>query len=429
MDTAIYKGDTMSITNHPCYNPEAGVSHGRVHLPVARGCNIQCNYCNRLYDCVNESRPGVTSAILSPQQAVFYLGKVQAHLDVPVSVAGIAGPGDPFADALSTIETLRLIKKNFPEMMLCVATNGLGLPEYVKILADIGVNHVTVTVNAVDPSITAQIISWARYKNRVYRGLDAGKILLERQLEAVSALKAHNITVKINSIVITGVNEHHLTDVAEKMAALGADVINCLPLNPVEGTPFAANGKPDHEIMQKVRWEASTHMQVVRHCQMCRADAAGRLGAQNSSIINGLLRSTANMPLNPLDIRPYIAVASREGMLINEHLGKAELFYVFKSEDGAFPLVEVRKAPPAGTGVDRWNELSTLLKDCHTLLVNQAGEPPIAVLNDAGLKVLITEGLIDLALQTISEGNSPVPVVNVKSCTGGGCNGGSQGCG
>jgi nitrogen fixation protein NifB len=429
MVTAIYKGDAMTTSKHPCYNPEAGVSHGRVHLPVASGCNIQCNYCNRLYDCVNESRPGVTSAILSPQQAVYYLEKVQALLDVPISVAGIAGPGDPFADGLNTVETLRLVKKRFPEMMLCVATNGLGLPEYVKVLADIGVNHVTVTVNAVDPSITAQIISWVRFKNKVYRGIDAGKILLEKQLEAVSALKSNNITVKINSIVIPGVNETHISTVSEKMKSLGADVINCLPLNPVDGTPFAIIGKPDHELMQKVRWEASKHMDVVRHCQMCRADAAGRLGSQNSTIINELLRSTANMPLNPLDIRPNIAVASREGMLINEHLGKADHFYIFKMEGNSFPLVEVRKAPLAGTGIDRWINLSNLLKDCHTLLVNQAGEPPKTVLNDAGLKVLVTEGLIEQALQTISDGDLPVPVVAVKSCSSGGCKGGGQGCG
>ncbi|HBS58203.1 MAG TPA: nitrogenase cofactor biosynthesis protein NifB, partial [Firmicutes bacterium] len=44
---------------HPCYT--AGAQHARLHLPVAPQCNIQCNYCNRKFDCLNESRPGVTS--------------------------------------------------------------------------------------------------------------------------------------------------------------------------------------------------------------------------------------------------------------------------------------------------------------------------------------------------------------------------------
>ncbi len=415
MATAIYKGGTaMNTSNHPCYNPDALVTHGRVHLPVAGRCNIQCNYCNRVYDCVNESRPGVTSALLSPAQALYYLEKVQAHIDVPISVAGIAGPGDPFAQGSVTIETLQLVKKKFPDMLLCVATNGLELSEYVRSLADTGVNHVTVTVNAVDPSISAQIISWARHKNKMYRGLDAGKILLDKQMDAISTLKAHNITVKINSIVIPGVNDSHIPDVAEKMKMLGADVMNCLPLNPVQNTPFAQLEKPDHEIMQKVRWEVSRHMQVVRHCQMCRADAAGRLGAQNSTTVNELLRSTASMPLHPLEKRSYVAVASREGVLINEHLGRADHFYVFKIEENSFSLVEIRNAPPPGTGSERWLSLANLLNDCHTILVNQAGQSPKVILNGAGLKVIVTEGMIDQALQNISDGIIPAPVVTVR---------------
>jgi nitrogen fixation protein NifB len=63
---------------------------------------------------------------------------------------------------------------------------------------------------------------------------------------------------------------------------------------------------------------------------MCRADAAGRLGAQNSTAVNELLRSTASMPLHPLEKRSYVAVASREGVLINEHLGRADHFYSLK---------------------------------------------------------------------------------------------------
>ena len=170
----------------------------------------------------------------------------------------------------------------------------------------------------------------------MYRGLDAGKVLLDNQIESICALKAHDITVKINSIVIPGINDTHIPSVAEKMKMLGANVINCLPLNPVDETPFAEMEKPDHEIMQKVRWEASRHMEVVRHCQMCRADAAGRLGAQNSSIINELLRETANMPLNPLEKRTCVAVASRKYVIMN--ISKSNSFYVSKLMKNPFLL-------------------------------------------------------------------------------------------
>jgi len=63
----------IDFSTHPCFSKEAHNKHGRVHLPVAPRCNIQCNFCNRKYDCANESRPGVTSHLMNPEQGVDYL--------------------------------------------------------------------------------------------------------------------------------------------------------------------------------------------------------------------------------------------------------------------------------------------------------------------------------------------------------------------
>ena len=39
------------VKNHPCYSEEAHHHYARMHVAVAPACNIQCNYCNRKYDC------------------------------------------------------------------------------------------------------------------------------------------------------------------------------------------------------------------------------------------------------------------------------------------------------------------------------------------------------------------------------------------
>ena len=122
---------TPDIHKHPCFNIHAKGTCGRVHLPVAPDCNIKCNYCNRKYDCVNESRPGVTSSVLSPDQAVRYLERVLEKAP-NITVAGIAGPGDAFATPEATMETLRLIRERFPEIILCLATNGLKVGPYIR---------------------------------------------------------------------------------------------------------------------------------------------------------------------------------------------------------------------------------------------------------------------------------------------------------
>ena len=58
--------ERLVMANHPCFSQEAHKRSGRIHLPVAPECNIQCGYCVRKFDCVNESRPGVASTILTP---------------------------------------------------------------------------------------------------------------------------------------------------------------------------------------------------------------------------------------------------------------------------------------------------------------------------------------------------------------------------
>jgi nitrogen fixation protein NifB len=57
------------VKNHPCYSEEAHHHFARMHVAVAPACNIQCNYCNRKYDCSNEP-PGCGQPEAHPDQAV-----------------------------------------------------------------------------------------------------------------------------------------------------------------------------------------------------------------------------------------------------------------------------------------------------------------------------------------------------------------------
>ena len=68
------------VHNHPCYSEEAHHHYARMHVAVAPACNIQCHYCNRKYDCSNESRPGVVSELLDPDAAVKKVMAVAAEV-------------------------------------------------------------------------------------------------------------------------------------------------------------------------------------------------------------------------------------------------------------------------------------------------------------------------------------------------------------
>ncbi len=179
----------------------------------------------------------MTSSILSPEQALIYMEKV-LEKEPRITVAGIAGPGDPFANPEETMATLRGIRKRFPEMILCLASNGMAIGPYIPELAELEVSHVTITVNAVDPEIGAKIYSWVSDGKVLYRGVQGAELLLARQLAAIKSLKAHGITVKVNNIVVPGINDHHVEAVAATMQDLGVDLLNCMALFPNVDTPF-----------------------------------------------------------------------------------------------------------------------------------------------------------------------------------------------
>jgi len=424
----------MNLDNHPCFNPNACASFGRVHLPVAPRCNIQCKFCNRKFDCVNETRPGVTSAVLSPGQAMVYLEEVFAAKG-NISVVGIAGPGDPFANPRQTLETLSRVRARYPEVILCVATNGLNLTPYIDELERLKVSHVTVTVNAVDPVIGAQIYSWMRVGKKVVRAEEGATVLLTRQLEAIQGLKAAGIMVKANSIILPGINEDHIEAVARGMADLGVDLFNCMPYYPNAGSDFEHLVEPDTATVEEIRKKAGAHVHQMRHCTRCRADAVGLLGEPPDEKMMNTLTACRRLEVKKPRAgrvlpRPRVAVASREGVLVNQHLGEAEKLLVYGEKDGRLQLLEARAAPPKGGGMKRWQEMAESLSDCSTLLVSGVGTNPEKALSASGIEVLEIEGLIEEAVRAVFAGESLSHMIKrtLNAC-GASCSGAGMGCG
>ena len=154
---------------HPCFSCDSAHKYARMHLPIAPKCNVSCNYCLRKFDCVNESRPGVTTDVLSAEEAFAKYKLVKSKMD-NLKVVGIAGPGDALANFDEVRKTLKLIKEYDNEVTFCLSTNGLMLPFYAQELIDLGVTHVTVTMNAIDPKITAKVYKFIDYLGVTYTG-------------------------------------------------------------------------------------------------------------------------------------------------------------------------------------------------------------------------------------------------------------------
>ena len=414
------------VKNHPCYSEEAHHHYARMHVAVAPACNIQCNYCNRKYDCANESRPGVVSEKLPPEQAAKKVLAVASTIP-QMTVLGVAGPGDPLANPAKTFKTFELISQTAPDIKLCLSTNGLALPDHVDTIAKYNVDHVTITVNMVDPEVGAQIYPWIFWKNKRVTGIEAARILTERQMQGLEMLTERGILCKVNSVMIPGINDKHLVEVNRAVKSRGAFLHNIMPLisAPEHGTVFGLTGQrgPTAQELKALQDSCEGEMNMMRHCRQCRADAVGLLGEdrsaefttekimemevsydlesrqayQNAVEQERLAKVAAkNAELETLaaeeasDIKILVAVATKGQGRINEHFGHAKEFQVYElSSKGAKFVGHRRVDLYCQGGYGEEDSLETVIKainDCAAVFVAKIGHCPKDELTAAGIE-------------------------------------------
>ncbi|MUG97695.1 nitrogenase cofactor biosynthesis protein NifB [Scytonema sp. UIC 10036] len=424
------------IEKHPCYSEEAHHHYARMHVAVAPACNIQCNYCNRKYDCANESRPGVVSELLTPEEAAHKVLVIAGKIP-QMTVLGIAGPGDPLANPEKTFRTFELIAEKAPDIKLCLSTNGLMLPDYVDRIKQLNIDHVTITINMVDLETGAKIYPWVHYRRKRYRGIEGVRILHDRQMEGLQALKEADILCKVNSVMIPGINDEHLMEVDEVIRSKGAFLHNIMPLisAPEHGTHFGLTGQrgPTAKELKALQDKCSGNMKMMRHCRQCRADAVGLLGEdrsqeftkekfmamtpeynleQRQQVHAGIEKSQKEIKAvkekvvetlhdksrqnNP---KILVAVATKGGGLVNQHFGHAKEFMVYEVDGNSVKFVGHRKIDHyCQSGYGEEATLDNIIKaisDCKAVLVSKIGHCPQEQLQKAGLQTVEAYDVIE----------------------------------
>lgn len=255
--------------SHPCFGGQKN-NAGRIHLPVSPGCNIACRFCERSINDF-ENRPGVTSKVLKPAECEEIIGKA---LDIcpDIKVIGIAGPGDTLASD-HALETFRIVKEKYPDLIKCMSTNGLLLNERADELIETGIDSLTVTVNAVDPQIESRLNAYIIYKGEKIEGVEGAKILIRNQLEGIRKISRAGITVKVNTVLVPDINGDHIEEIAKTVKEAGAKIYNIIPLIPQH--ELKDQRPPVCKEIDEARTRASKYIDVFRHCQHCRADAVG----------------------------------------------------------------------------------------------------------------------------------------------------------
>jgi len=424
MDPAIW----ARVKDHPCYSEEAHHYFARMHVAVAPACNIQCNYCNRKYDCANESRPGVVSERLTPEQAARKV--IAVANEIPqLSVLGIAGPGDGAYDWEKTRETFARVAGTLPDIKLCLSTNGLALPDHIDALTALNVDHVTLTINMIDPEVGAKIYPWIFWDHKRRTGLEASRILHERQMLSLDLLRERGILTKVNSVMIPGINDDHLIDVNREVKRRGAFLHNIMPLisAPEHGTVFGLAGQrgPTAAELKALQDACSGGANLMKHCRQCRADAVGLLGEDRGQefTMDLVPETVAYDPAGRDAYRDWveteredrraaadrakaetkaevavdmdamlIAVATKGGGRINQHFGHATEFQIYEVDARGVRFVTHRRCDNYCVGgfgeEDKLELVIRTLEGIDTILCAKIGDCPREDLAAAGIMAI-----------------------------------------
>jgi nitrogen fixation protein NifB len=344
-----------------------------------------------------------------------------------MTVLGIAGPGDPLANPEKTFKTFELISQTAPDIKLCISTNGLALPDHIDTIAKYKVDHVTITINMVDPEVGQHIYPWIYYKKKRWTGIEASRILTERQLQGLEMLTARGILCKVNSVMIPGINDQHLVEVNRAVKSRGAFLHNIMPLisAPEHGTVFGLNGVrgPSAQELKALQDACEGEMNMMRHCRQCRADAVGLLGEDRSAEFTtekidamevkydgatrkayqdlveqqrdatGAAKRAEQERLDALadtsGITLQIAVATKGQSRINEHFGHVTEFQIYEVSAAGAKFVGHRRVDNyCQGGYGEEDILVTVIRainDCHAVFVAKIGGCPKDDLRKAGI--------------------------------------------
>ena len=258
------------MEHHPCFDEQAHWHVGRVHLPVAPRCNIQCAFCERRV-CANLTmqHPGWARELQSPSQAAELVSELARSRGGELFVVGVAGPGEPLAN-LETFEALRTVHREHPSLLKCLSTNGLLLADKLPEMLAAGISSVTVTINAPDGEVGERIYAWVHHDGYVHRGRGAADLLIEHQFRGVEAALAAGLAVKVNTVLIPSVNDEHLVKLARCLKELGVPLMNLMPLIP--SGRMKDHRPPTCEELRQARSACEEIIPQFRLCEQCRAD-------------------------------------------------------------------------------------------------------------------------------------------------------------
>ncbi|MDH4213706.1 MAG: radical SAM protein [Candidatus Thorarchaeota archaeon] len=264
--------DQYPFAHHPCFSSTRENLWTRIHLPVAAQCNVKCVFCDQdSGTSCHTSKPGYSSRLMTPDEAIERV-VIESTVEPRLRIVAISGPGEPLAND-ATFSTIRGVLNIFPEARFCISTNGTLLTQSLEKLYDLNISTISVSMSTQSYDIAAQLYEWANIDGHVLRGIKMGKEIVKRQISGIQSATDAGICVKVNTILIPGVNDGDMESLSRCISNAGAQLQNIVPL--VSHGEVINLRPPSATELTLARADASKNIDQFTHCKQCRSDVVG----------------------------------------------------------------------------------------------------------------------------------------------------------
>lgn len=129
--------------------------------------------------------------------------------------------------------------------------------------------------------------------------------------------------------------------------------------------------------------------------------------------------------------KPFVAVGTNDGVLVNQHLGEVRTFRIWEPVESGYILVDERTLPETAAELKDQTDWTGILNDCRAVLISGLGELPKQAFAEKGIAVIEMNGFVIMGLDAVFHGQETVLLRGRRhGCSKGGqCSGDGGGCG
>ena len=275
-------------------------------------------------------------------------------------VVELDGPGDPLASAADVLRALALLQDHHPEVRVGLVIDGPLLAEYTSELTSLGVAYLVVRLDAASERSARKLIDGARFRGETLDADRAAALYLEESHRAFGLAHAAGLPVAVRTTLHPLVNMEEIGSLAALARRAGAERMDLVAPEPaIAAGRFRAVRPTAHE-MAAAKQTMVTHFGSTDEDELASVEGLLRawlrpsrfdLVDPNSLPTDGVERALVDAPNEeggvhlPRRKTQVVAVASRDGVLIDSSLERTDVLHLFSITPSSIRHLGTRRHP------------------------------------------------------------------------------------